>query len=152
MQTRPTEAIPLETVPQLSEAAERKARESDDPSVSTVVNPEDTLVAHHRTDDAWLASGNMSRQKADTAAGFDMPTRKVTGSTQPGESLSGLQDTDPGRLVIFGGYSLQKDGTTVGAIAFSGGQVSEDRQVAEADVANLRNSSNSPTRQPSSTT
>lgn len=136
MQTYQTEAVTLETAKQLIEAAEQKANEIGVPSVITVANPEGNLVAQHRMDDAWLPSVNISRQKAYTAAGLEMPTHKLSEPSQPGNSLYGLQDTDQGRLVIFGGgYPLKKGDTVVGAIASSGGQVKQDMQVAEAGVA-----------------
>lgn len=134
--TRQTETVSLETAKRLIEAAERKASDIGVPSVITVTNREGNLIAQHRMDDAWLPSVNISRQKAYTAAGLEMPTHKLAKPSQPGQSLYGLQDTDQGRIVIFGGgYPLRKDGEVVGAIASSGGQVSEDKKVAEAGVA-----------------
>lgn len=136
MSTRQTETIALDTAKRLIAAAEEKAREIGVPSVITVTNPEGNLVALHRMEDAWLPSVSISRQKAYTAAGFEMPTHKLSGATQPGEPLYGLQDTDQGRLVVFGGgYPLQKDGEVVGAIGSSGGSVEQDMQVAEAGVS-----------------
>lgn len=133
---RQTETVTLDTAKQLIEVAEQKAREIGVPSVITVANPEGNLVAQHRMEDAWLPSVNISRQKAYTVAGLEMPTHDLAKPSQPGESLYGVQDTDQGRLVIFGGgYPLEKDGEVVGAIAASGGQVKQDRQVAEAGVA-----------------
>lgn len=134
--TRQTETVTLETAKQIIEAAEQKARDIGVPSVITVANPEGNLVAQHRMEDAWLPSVSISRQKAYTAAGLELPTHALAAPSRPGESLYGLQDADDGRLVIFGGgYPLQKDGEVVGAIASSGGQVEQDREVAQAGVA-----------------
>ena len=56
--------------------------------------------------------------------------------TQPGQPLSGLEATNNGRVVIFGGgILLTRDGDIAGAIGVSGGTVDQDQEVAEAGVA-----------------
>lgn len=130
------DSIPLQTATELIEAAEEKAEEIDNPMVITVVNSEGNLIAQHRMDDAWLASVSISRNKAYTSAALEMPTHELAEPSEPGNSLYGLQTTDDGRIVIFGGgYPLEKDGEVVGAIGVSGGEVSQDQEVAEAGVA-----------------
>lgn len=94
--TRQTETVTLKTAKQVIEAAEQKAQEIGVPSVITVANPEGNLVAQHRMENAWLPSVSISRQKAYTAAGLEMPTHKLAKPSQPGESLYGVQDTDQG--------------------------------------------------------
>ncbi|QSX01167.1 GlcG/HbpS family heme-binding protein [Haloterrigena alkaliphila] len=128
-------AVTLETATSIIEAAEQRADEIANPMVITVVNPEGNLIAQHRMDDAWLASVDISRNKAFTAASLKMPTHELADPTRPGESLYGLQNTNEGRMVIFGGgYPLERDGEVVGAIGVSGGAVEQDRDVAEAGV------------------
>lgn len=130
------ESITLETATELIEAAERKAEEIDVPSVITVANPEGNLIAQHRMDGAWLASVNISRCKAYTAAALETPTHELADVTTPGESLYGLQTTDHERIVIFGGgFPLERDGQIVGTIGSSGGEVDEDMEVAQAGIA-----------------
>lgn len=130
-----TEAITLETAKDLIVASEEKAHEIGVPSVITVANPEGNLVAQHRMDNAWLASVNISRDKAYTAAALEMPTHELAESSQPGGSLYGLQTTDDNRIVVFGGgFPLEQDGEIVGTIASSGGQVDEDITVAQAGI------------------
>lgn len=130
------DSIPLQTATKLIKAAEEKAEEIDNPMVITVANSEGNLVAQHRMDGAWLASVNISRNKAYTSAALDMPTHELAEASEPGNSLYGLQTTDEGRIVIFGGgYPLKQDGEVVGAIGVSGGEVSQDQEVAEAGVA-----------------
>jgi uncharacterized protein GlcG (DUF336 family) len=64
-----------------------------------------------------------------------MPTHELAEPSEPGNSLYGLQTTDDNDIVIFGGgYPLERDGEIVGAIGASGGEVSQDREVAEAGV------------------
>jgi uncharacterized protein GlcG (DUF336 family) len=127
--------VTLDEAKELIAAAEAKADEIDNPMVVTVANDEGNLVAQHRMDGAWLASVSISRNKAYTSAALDMPTHELAEPSEPGHSLYGLQTTDEGRIVIFGGgYPLERDGEVVGAIGVSGGAVSQDREVAEAGV------------------
>jgi uncharacterized protein GlcG (DUF336 family) len=127
--------IDLDTAKELVEAAEQRADEIEQPMVVTVANSEGNLVAQHRMDDAWLASVSISKNKAYTSAALDTPTHELAESSQPGNSLYGLQTTDEGRIVVFGGgYPLTNAGDVVGAVGASGGAVEQDRTVAEAAV------------------
>lgn len=125
----------LETARQVIKATEERAEQVGQPMVITVANDEGNLIAQHRMDDAWLASVSISRNKAYTAAALDMPTHELANASEPGNSLYGLQTTDDNKIVIFGGgYPLEKGGEVVGAIGVSGGEVSQDRTVAETGV------------------
>lgn len=128
-------SIELADATELISAAETRAAEIDNPMVITVANSEGNLVAQHRMDGAWLASVSISRNKAYTAAALETPTHELAEPSEPGNSLYGLQNTDDGQLVIFGGgYPLEADGEIVGTIGVSGGAVAQDRDVAEAGV------------------
>lgn len=127
--------VSLDVAKEVIEAAERRAEAIDNPMVITVANSEGNLIAQHRMDDAWLASVDISRNKAYTAAALDMPTHELAEPSQPGGSLYGLQNTNEGRMVIFGGgYPLKRNGEVVGAIGVSGGAVEQDMDVATAGV------------------
>lgn len=127
--------ISLETAKAIVDACEEKAEEIDNPMVITVANSEGNLIAQHRMDGAWLASVDISRNKAFTAAALDMPTHELAEPAQPGNPLYGLQNTNQGQMVIFGGgYPLEADGDVVGAVGVSGGAVEQDMEVAEAGV------------------
>ncbi|QRV16384.1 heme-binding protein [Haloterrigena salifodinae] len=129
------ESVRLETAKEIIDAAEQRAEEIDNPMVIAVSNSEGNLIAQHRMDGAWLASVDISRNKAYTAAALDMPTHDLADPTRPGESLYGLQNTNQGKMVIFGGgYPLERDGDIVGAIGVSGGEVEQDMDVAESGV------------------
>jgi uncharacterized protein GlcG (DUF336 family) len=129
-------SLTLETAKLLMDAAEQRAEEIDNPMVIAVANDEGNLIAQRRMDDAWLASISISRNKAYTAAALDMPTHELAEACEPGNSLYGLQSTDEGRMVIFGGgYPLLNDEEeVVGAFGVSGGAVEQDMDVAEAGV------------------
>lgn len=129
------ETIPLETATEVIEASEDKAEDIGVPSVITVANADGNLIAQHRMDGAWLASVNISKDKAYTAAALQMPTHELAEASEPGNPLYGLQTTDEGRIVIFGGgFPLERDGEIVGTIGSSGGQVNQDMEVAQAGV------------------
>lgn len=126
-------SISLDRATQVIEAAEQRAEEVGVAQVVAVVNEEGNLVAQHRMDDAWLASVNISRNKAYTAAALEQPTDDLAEPSQPGGSLYGLQTTDDNRIVVFGGgFPLERDGEIIGAIGASGGEVDEDMAVARA--------------------
>jgi len=129
-------SVTLDTAKLLIDAAEKRAEEIDNPMVIAVANDEGNLVAQHRMDGAWLASVSISRNKAYTAAALDMPTHELAEPSEPGNSLYGLQSTDEGRIVIFGGgYPLLDESEeVVGAFGVSGGAVEQDMDVAEAGV------------------
>ncbi len=127
--------ISLEAAKTVSDACEQKAEDIDNPMVITVANSEGNLIVQRRMDGAWLASVDISRNKAYTAAALDMPTHELAEPSEPGNSLYGLQNTNQGRMVIFGGgYPLFEDGEVVGAVGVSGGAVEQDMEVAEAGV------------------
>ncbi|PSP44534.1 DNA polymerase III subunit delta' [Halobacteriales archaeon QH_6_64_20] len=129
------ESIPLETAKEVADAAEQRAEEIDNPMVITVANSEGNLIINRRMDGAWLASVDISRNKAYTSAALDMPTEDLAEPTKPGESLYGLQNTNDNNMVIFGGgYPLMENGDVVGAIGVSGGAVEQDMDVASSGV------------------
>ena len=80
---------------------------------------------------ALLASIDISKNKAFTAAALKMPTSELTKEAAPDGSLYGIQNTNGGRIVVFGGgYPYRINGEVVGAIGISGGTVAEDMVLA----------------------
>lgn len=130
-----SDSMTLKMATEIISAAEEKTKEIDQPIVITVVNDEGNLIAQHRMDDAWLASVEISRNKAYTSAALKMSTDSLAEMSQPGESLYGLQTTDNGRIVTFGGdYPLISEKIVLGAIGVSGGAVDRNMAVAQAGV------------------
>jgi len=86
-------------------------------------------------DDAWLASVDIAENKAWTSVALKMPTSDLAEATVPKAELYGLNTTNQGRIVVFGGgFPLEKDGKVAGAIGVSGSSVENDVKVAEAGV------------------
>lgn len=114
-------------------AAEKKARQIDQPSNIAVVDSGANLVAFVRMDGAWLGSIDVAQNKAFTARAFDIETKKLSTLSQPQEQFFGIQNSNHGRVMIFaGGIPLTRDGIVVGAIGVSGGMGEQDQAVAEA--------------------
>ena len=101
-----------------------------------VVDAGGNLVAFARQDGALIGSIDLAVGKAVTARIFDKPTSLLAELAQPGAPLFGIQETNSGRVVIFGGgIPVMSDGTIVGAVGASAGTVEQDIAVAEAAVA-----------------
>jgi uncharacterized protein GlcG (DUF336 family) len=117
-------------------AGEKKALELGIPYNIAVVDVGGGLIAHVRMDGAWLGSVDISINKAWTSRAFDMATETVAGATQSGQSLFGLNTTNSGKVVIFGGGApVTEGGVVIGAVGASGGSVENDIKVVKAAVA-----------------
>jgi uncharacterized protein GlcG (DUF336 family) len=125
----------LQMAKKLIEGAEQEALRIGVPMVITVVDEGGNLVATHRMDDALLVSVDISLNKAWTAVALKMPTSQLAEVGGPGGELYGINTTNSGRVVVFGGgIPLHLNGHIIGAIGVSGGSVNQDVQVAEAAV------------------
>jgi uncharacterized protein GlcG (DUF336 family) len=95
-----------------------------------------------RETDAWLGSLEIAQSKAWTAIAFSGPTEeealtteKIAEMTQPGQPLYGLQNTNQGKIVIFGGgIPIYLKGKLHGAIGVSGSTVDVDVKMAKIAV------------------
>lgn len=126
-------SITLKTAVAIIEKATAKAEEINVPVYIAVVDQGGNLVAQHRMDSAILVSETISRNKAYTALATRMGTDTLGTFAQPGQPLYGIESTQGGRIVIFGGgFPLISEGKVVGAIGVSGGSVDEDMAVATA--------------------
>ncbi|UMZ72731.1 heme-degrading [Natranaerofaba carboxydovora] len=121
------------------ENSEKKAEEIGVPMVTTVVDAGGNMVAQHRMDDALLASIDISLNKAFTAAAVKLPTHELADAAKPGAPLFGIQNTNQGRIVIFGGGFPIFDGDQIiGAVGVSGGSVEQDMECAKAGLEALK--------------
>lgn len=88
-------------------------------------------VAVQCMDDAYIASYDIALNKTYTSASLKMSTKQLSQLSQPGQSLYGIQFTNEGRIVIFGGGEpLEEEGKIVGALGVSGGSAEEDTALA----------------------
>lgn len=133
-----SEKMLLAKAKKIIETAEQKAHEIGVPMVIAIVDCGGNLIAQHRMDDALLASISISLDKAYTAVALKMPTDQAAVPASPGQPLYGLNTTNQGRLVIFGGgIPIYQNGVLIGGIGVSGGAVEEDMAVAKAGLSCL---------------
>ena len=60
-----------------------------------------------------------------------MSTEALSRLSQPGQSLYGIQFTNGGKIVIFGGGEvLEAEGKMIGALGVSGGSAEQDTELA----------------------
>ena len=125
----------LELAKQLIDGAEKKTAALGIQMVISVVDEGGNLIAVHRMDDAWLASVDIAQNKAWTSVALKMPTSNLAEATVPHAELYGLNTTNNGRLVLFGGgIPLVENDKVIGAVGASGSAVEDDIQVAQAAV------------------
>lgn len=111
---------------------EERAASMDMKIVTAVYNSSARPIAVHCMDDAYIASFDVAVNKAYTSAALKMPTSTLKPLCQPGEPLYGIQHTNEGKIVIFGGGEvlIHKD-RLIGAIGVSGGTEEADTALAE---------------------
>ena len=83
-------------------------------------------------DDAYIASYDIAVNKAFTVVALKMSTIALKPLAQPGESLYGIQFTNGGKIVIFGGGDPLTDGNgkIIGGIGVSGGSEAQDTELS----------------------
>lgn len=98
-----------------------------------VVDAGGHLVAFVRQDEALIGSIALAIDKAKTARIFDKPTSALADLAAPGRPLYGIEQSNGGEVVIFGGgVPVLLDGAIVGAVGASAGTVDQDIAVAQA--------------------
>jgi uncharacterized protein GlcG (DUF336 family) len=81
---------------------------------------------------------NIAIETAWTARAFDKSTGDLASLAQPGQQGFGSNTRNGSRVVIFGGgIPIKIDGVTIGAVAASGGSVTQDVSVATTAAAGL---------------
>ena len=85
-----------------------------------------------------IGSIDLAIDKAATARIFDKTTSDLATLAQSGKPLFGIQESNAGKVVIFGGgVPVVLDGAIVGAVGASAGTVEQDIAVAEAAITAL---------------
>lgn len=97
------------------------------PVVTAVCDAGGNAVAVLRADNAYIASVDIAENKAFTSVSLKMPTEDLGKLAAPGGPLYGIQHTNNGRIVIFGGgVPLHVQGTLAGGFGVSGGSAEQD--------------------------
>ena len=126
MQSRPAK-ISLSQAKIIAEAVEQEAARVGVKAVVAISDGAGRPVLIHCTDGAFMGSFDVALNKTYTAVAFQMSTEALGKLAQPGESLYGIQFTNEGKIVIFGGGEpIYAHGELVGAIGVSGGTAEQD--------------------------
>ncbi len=126
-----TKQMTLKLAVALIEKVEAKAAEWGMRVVTAVSDASGRPVAVHCMDGAYIGSFDVALNKTYTSVAFQMSTAKLGELSQPGESLYGIQFTNQGKIVIFGGGELlEQSGKIIGALGVSGGTAKQDTELA----------------------
>jgi uncharacterized protein GlcG (DUF336 family) len=135
---RSFETVTLEDAKRMLAAAEAKAVELGIAYNIAVVDAGGHLVAFLRQDGALIGSINLAIDKAVTARIFDKSTAFLATLAQSGKPLFGIQESNAGKVVIFGGgIPITIGGKIIGAVGASAGTVEQDIEIAETAIAAL---------------
>jgi len=135
---RQYETVTLTDAKRMLTAAEAKAASLGIAYNIAIVDAGGHLVAFVRQDGALIGSIDLAIDKAMTARFFDKTTSELATLAQSGKPLFGIQESNAGKVVIFGGgVPIVSEGNIVGAVGTSAGTVEQDIEVAEAAIAAL---------------
>ena len=117
----------LKQAKKLIAAVEAKAKTMGLNVVVAVSNDAGRPIAIECMDDSYIASFDVALNKAYTVVALKMSTKKLSALAKPDGSLYGIQFTNGGQIVIFGGGDpLIYHGKIVGGLGVSGGSEEQD--------------------------
>ena len=117
----------LEKAKKIAAKVQEKAREMGLNIVVAVSDRGARPILIECMDDAYIASYDVAFNKAYTVVALKMSTKTLSALAAPGGSLYGIQFTNQGQIVIFGGGDpLIYNGEIVGGLGVSGGSEEQD--------------------------
>ena len=124
--------ITLAQARSLSEQVRNKAAEMGVKAVVAISNRSAHPILVECMEDAYIASYDIAVSKAFTVVSLKMSTAELKPLAQPGGSLYGIQFTNLGKIVIFGGGEPLKNsvGQVIGGVGVSGGNEEQDTALA----------------------
>lgn len=126
----------LSAAKQVAEAVEAEAARIGVNAVVAISDRAARPVLVHVMEDAYIASYDVALQKAYTVVALKMSTTELKPLAQPGGSLYGIQFTNDGQIVIFGGGEpLKCGGRVIGGLGVSGGSEAQDAALASFGAA-----------------
>ena len=124
---KPIDTLTLDDAKFLAAKVEQKAKEMGVNAVVAISDEGGNLKLCECMDDSYLASRDIAINKAYTTVALKMSTKKLSVLAAPGGSLYGIQHTNGGRIVIFGGGdTLEVRGKILGGLGVSGGSEEQD--------------------------
>lgn len=128
-------SLTLDDAKRMLASAEVKAKTFNIPYNIAIVDAGAHLLAFVRQDGALIGSIDLAIKKAISARIFDKTTAFLAELGGPTGSLFGINQSNGGDVVIFGGgIPVVFQETIVGAIGASAGSVDQDIAVAQAAV------------------
>ena len=126
-QKKRIDRITLEDAKFLAARVEEEAHRIGVKAVVAIADEGGNLKLCECMDDSYLASRDIAINKAYTVVALKMPTAKLSELARPDGPLYGIQHTNDGRIVIFGGGDpLEIGGRIVGGLGVSGGSAEQD--------------------------
>ncbi len=123
---------------ELIAAVEKRAAEMGVNAVVAVADRAGRPVAIECMDNSYIASFDVALKKSYTVVSLKMPTITLKPLAQPGESLYGIQFTNDGQIVVFGGGDpLVYNGEIIGGLGVSGGTEAQDTELSAYGAACL---------------
>ncbi|WP_448384633.1 GlcG/HbpS family heme-binding protein [Desulfosoma sp.] len=123
--------LPCAVAQILAGVAEERALSIGVPVAVAFADAQGLPLFFSRMEGTLPAASDIALNKAYTAAALRVPTHELGLMSQPGQSLYGIQNLWPGRIVLFGGgFPILLDGHPAGGIGISGGTVAEDMDIA----------------------
>jgi uncharacterized protein GlcG (DUF336 family) len=135
--TKPT--ITLAAALRVVEGCVQSATSMGKPMSIAVVDSSGLLKAFADMDGAPPLAERVARQKAWSAAGWNMPTMDWLKFMGDDPILIEGIPRIPGLTVLGGGVPIHVEGVLVGGVGVSGSHYTEDEEVAQAGVAVLGN-------------
>ncbi len=129
---RTADDMSLSCALRLAKQVKEKAKQMGVNAVIAISNKAARPVLVECMDDSYIASYDVALQKAFTVVALKMSTAQLKPLAQPGGSLYGIQFTNDGHVVIFGGGEPLKNaaGTIIGGLGVSGGTEEQDTALA----------------------
>lgn len=131
---RENEKMTLHLALAISEYVKAEARQAGVNAVVALSDAGGNPVSVQCMDDSFIASYDIALNKAFTVVSLKMSTKELKPLAQPGGSLYGIQFTNNGRMVVFGGGVplFGRDGRVIGGLGVSGGTEEQDTYLADA--------------------
>ncbi|MBR2861473.1 MAG: heme-binding protein [Clostridia bacterium] len=123
----------LELAMAISSYVRQEASKMGVNAVVAISNSGGNPVSVQCMNDSYLASYDVAFNKAYTVVALKMATKTLKPLAQPNQSLYGIQFTNNGKIVIFGGGVplYNKEGKIIGGLGVSGGSEDQDTRLAD---------------------
>lgn len=125
-------SINLDLARRIIYRVEEEAKRIGVKAVVAVADAGANIIAVECMDDAYIASYDIAVNKAFTSVSLKMPTKSLKTLAQQGGELYGIQNTNNGKIVIFGGgVPLKIQDKVIGGVGVSGGSEEQDTYLGD---------------------